>query len=84
MTRRPPFGRAQIGRLTGTGRLRTVEGTARYIPHPSLCPRCAQQLARVYLCAFVGGQAIVRPDALCPTCQIRLQEFAQSHRREVA
>jgi hypothetical protein len=84
MTRCPPFGRAQIGRLTLAGRLRTVVRTIRYIAHPSLCPRCAQQLARVYLSAFVGGRAIVRPDALCPTCQIRLQEFAQSHRREVA
>jgi len=70
--------------LRATGRLRTVACTSRYIAHPSLCPRCAQQLARLYLSAFVGGQAIVRPDALCPTCQIRLQEFAQSHRREVA
>lgn len=58
--------------------------TVRYIPHPSLCPRCAQHLARIYLCAFVGGQATVRPDELCLGCQIRLQEFARSHRREVA
>jgi hypothetical protein len=80
----PPFGRAQIRRLTRDNRLRTVVHTTRYVPHPSLCPRCAQHLARVYLCAFVGGQAIVRPDELCANCQVRLQEFARCHRREVA
>ncbi len=80
----PPFGRAQISRLTRDNRLRTVVHTTRYVPHPSLCPRCAQHLARVYLRAFVGGQAIVRPDELCSNCQVRLQEFARCHRREVA
>jgi hypothetical protein len=80
----PPFGRAQIRRLTRDKRLRTVVHTAPYVPHPSMCPRCAQHLARVYLRAFVGGQAIVRPDELCSTCQVRLQEFARCHRREVA
>ena len=80
----PPFGRAQIRRLTRDKRLRTVVHTPRYVPHPSMCPRCAQHLARVYLRAFVGGQAIVRPDELCSTCQVRLQEFARCHRREVA
>jgi hypothetical protein len=80
----PPFGRAQIRRLTREKRLRTVVPTPRYVPHPSMCPRCAQHLARVYLRAFVGGQAIVRPDELCSTCQVRLQEFARCHRREVA
>jgi hypothetical protein len=82
--RRPPFGRAQVRRLTGGDRLRSLEDTTRHIPHPSLCPRCAQHLARLYLSAFVGGQAIVRPDELCVICQIRLQEFARCHRREVA
>lgn len=80
----PPFGRAQIRRLTRDKRLRTFVHTAPYVPHPSMCPRCAQHLARVYLRAFVGGQAIVRPDELCSTCQVRLQEFARCHRREVA
>jgi hypothetical protein len=80
----PPFGRAQIRRLTRDNRLPTVVHTARYVPHPSMCPRCAQHLARVYLRAFVGGQALVRPDELCSTCQVRLQEFARCHRREVA
>jgi hypothetical protein len=80
----PPFGRAQIRRLTRDKRLRTVVHTPRYVPHPSMCPRCAQHLARVYLRAFVGGHAIVRPDELCSTCQVRLQEFARCHRREVA
>jgi hypothetical protein len=80
----PPFGRAQIRRLTRDKRLRTVVHTPRYVSHPSMCPRCAQHLARVYLRAFVGGQAIVRPDELCSTCQVRLQEFARCHRREVA
>jgi hypothetical protein len=80
----PPFGRAQIRRLTRDNWLRTFVRTTRYVPHPSICPRCAQHLARVYLRAFVGGQAIVRPDELCSTCQVRLQEFARCHRREVA
>jgi hypothetical protein len=81
---RPPFGPAQVGRLTGDDRLCSVEDTTPNILHPSLCPRCAQHLARLYLSAFVGGQAIVRPDELCRICQIRLQEFARCHRREVA
>ena len=80
----PPIGRAQIRRLTRENRHLTVVHTIRYIPHPSLCPRCAQHLARVYLSAFVGGQAIVRADELCSNCQVRLQEFARCHRREVA
>src|SRR5262245_46466957 len=80
----PPFGRTQVGRLTGGDQLGSVPHTNRYIPHPPLCPRCAQHLARLYLSAFVGGHAIVRPDELCGICQIRLQEFARSHRREVA
>jgi predicted DNA-binding transcriptional regulator AlpA len=52
----PPFDRAHLGDLTGESQLHGVEHTTRYISHPSLCARCAQHLARVYLRAFVGGQ----------------------------
>jgi hypothetical protein len=80
----PPFGRAQVRRLDPSCPAPYRRRTSRYVSHPSLCPRCAQHLARVYLRAFVGGEASVRPDELCLNCRIRLQEFARCHRREVA